>query len=186
MCLHSRLFGPACSNQSGSPFVVLTCPSLRAQQEVSVPHWQAFFRCPNQSLALCSGGGDSGECRSLAGFLSPVALFYQQGAGVHERGRGWAHGATTKDPDRANAARGVCERGRAGTAALGVCRRGQASTRHHHQGSRPSKRSTREGEWVQRRRERVGEGRRAHGAATKDPDRVNVAPRVRERGRGWV
>jgi hypothetical protein len=111
MCLHSRLFGPACSNQSGSPFVVLTCPSLRAQQEVSVPHWQAFFRCPNQSLALCSGGGDSGECRSLAGFLSPVALFYRQGAGVHERGRGWAHGATHQGsrPSKCGA-RGVRER----------------------------------------------------------------------------
>ncbi len=49
-----------------------TFPSLCAQQEVSAPHWQATFHCLDQSLVLCSSGG---ECPLLAGFLSPVQSF---------------------------------------------------------------------------------------------------------------
>jgi hypothetical protein len=72
MHLHSHSVRPTCSNQLRLPFVVLTFPSLCAQQEVRAPHWQATFHCPDQFLALCLSGG---ECPSLVGFLSPVQPF---------------------------------------------------------------------------------------------------------------
>jgi hypothetical protein len=77
-------------------FTLLTSPSLCARQFVSAHCWLAFFHCHDQFLTLRSSRG---ECPSLAGFLLPVHLLHWQGTGVHERGRGQAHGATTKDPN---------------------------------------------------------------------------------------
>jgi hypothetical protein len=121
---HSHSFGPTCGNQSGSPFVVLTFPSLCAQQEVSAPHWQATFHCPDQFLALRSSGG---ECPSLAGFLSPVQPFCIGMA--RECVRGGEDGHMVPPPripterESKRGARSAWER-RAGTAVPGVHERG--------------------------------------------------------------